>query len=358
MTTDTHVPGRELQPVDTPLAFFNRAYDAFAQAEHTAGQVARTYRVGQHTLRLNFAGPALVPAVTPAFEHLAAHGEEVADLTVCIWDSASTGVAMPARPWEWNQTIGRGDVAGYNDERIHTAFASDLGLLMMLDTQRNLALYWLPAPHQLQPYERAAPFRAICHWWFRTHGLQMVHSGAVGTDSAGVLLAGRSGAGKSTTAIACATQGMRYVADDFCLVEAGATPRVMSLYNSAKLGPASLARFPHLTPPDWTPTEPDEKALLFLHQHAWARVAASLPLRAILLPTVTGGTSTTYTPVSPIAILTELAPSSTMYLPGAGQAEFRTMAAFVSALPCYRLNLGGPIAHIPAVITEVLCSLA
>ena len=56
--------------------------------------------------------------------------------------------------------------------------------------------------------------------WASTAGLLPVHGGAVGVGGKGVLLAARSGGGKSTLAASCLLSGMDYVADDYVLISA------------------------------------------------------------------------------------------------------------------------------------------
>ena len=74
----------------------------------------------------------------------------------------------------------------------------------------------------------------------------MVHAAAVGDESGGVLLVGRGGSGKSTTALSCLGTQVGYLADDYCLVEMVEGPRVHSLYTSGKANRGSIARLPRL----------------------------------------------------------------------------------------------------------------
>jgi hypothetical protein len=104
----------------------------------------------------------------------------------------------------------------------------------------------------------------------------------------GVLLAGRGGAGKSTTAIAAMLGGLSYAADDYCVIEAEPQPVAHSLYNSGKLSWSGLHRFPQLC---GTPAHGSngEKALFFLCALHPERLALRLPIRAVLLPDIHDG---------------------------------------------------------------------
>ena len=84
-----------------PAAFFQELYQTFQLAERrTKGSINRFYAIGGHSIQLRFAGPSLIPLITPAFEHLATEPTQNPALTVSLWDSASTGTEMPPPPWE------------------------------------------------------------------------------------------------------------------------------------------------------------------------------------------------------------------------------------------------------------------
>src|SRR5690606_23216096 len=91
-----------------------------------------------------------------------------------------------------------------------------------------------------------APFRTILTWWAADQGLPLLHASAVADDSGAVAIAGASGAGKSTTALACLAAGLRIVGDDACLVRFDPEPTIYSIYARAKLEPDALAKLPSL----------------------------------------------------------------------------------------------------------------
>jgi len=339
-----------------PIAFFSAAYWAFQRAEQAVGgPVDRFYIIGGYPIRLRFAGPALIPFIAPALEHLAARPNPAPALTICLWDSASTRTKMPPCPWATDDYIARGEVRGYNDEHIHTAFYLGSGILNMLDTTLNVAILWIRDAGLIPYYETAAPLRTILHWWMRDHERQFVHAAAVGTPRGCVLLAGKGGSGKSTTTLACLPSELLYVGDDYVLLSRQPTPFVYSLYNSAKLDADYIQRLPHLLPAVSNSERLDmEKALIFLHDHYPHKVAKGFPVRAILLPRFTGLLGTTLKKASPAASLTALAPSTIFQLPGAGQEAFQSLASFVRQVPSYVLELGTDLTMIPEVVLSLL----
>src|SRR5579872_3275601 len=52
------------------------------------------YELGSRTIRLRFAGPALVSALTRAIGHLRQEPSAKPDLTISVWDSETTGVPL------------------------------------------------------------------------------------------------------------------------------------------------------------------------------------------------------------------------------------------------------------------------
>ena len=338
------------------VEYFQSVYDLFKSSQQVSGAVERSYRIGGYLIRLSFSGPALL-SLTRALEHLAADDNSIPDLTICLWDSESTGQRMTPRPWQEDDFLARGVIQGYNTERIYTAFQHGSGAVSVLDVERNLAVFW--APDSNLPYwEYGSPLRTVLHWWLLGQGLQLVHAAAVGNSSGGVLIGGRGGSGKSTTALACLESNLSYIGDDYTLLGLDSAPVVHSLYNSAKLNSDQVQRLPALVPKIANPDRlAEEKALLFVNEHYPSKVATRLPVRAILLPRVTGLPETRLKRVSVALALAALAPSTIFQLPRAGNEALKFLATFARQLPCFSLEVGTDLSTIPPVIEELLAEI-
>ena len=338
------------------VEYFQSVYDLFKSSQQVTGPVERNFKIGGYFVRLSFSGEALL-SLTRALEHLAVDDHATPDLTICLWDSESTGQRMTPRPWQEDDFLARGVIQGYNTERIYTAFQHGSGAVSVLDKERNLAVFW--APDAKLPYwEYGSPIRTILHWWLLSQGLQLVHAAAVGNSTGGVLIGGKGGSGKSTTALACLESDLSYVGDDYTLLGLDSGPVVHSLYNSAKLNSDHVQRFPELLPKVAnTERLVDEKALLFVHEHYPSKVATRLPVRAILLPRVTGLPETRWKRVSVAMALAALAPSTIFQLPRAGNEALKFLAAFARQLPCFSLEVGTDLSTIPPVIEELLAEI-
>ena len=357
MLTTNAVPSEtHIEQASKSVEYFESVYEAFKSSQQVNGTVDRSYKIGDFRIRLRFSGSALLD-LTRALAHLASDDNANPDLTICLWDSESTGQQMIPRPWQEDDFLARGVIQGYNTNRIYTAFQHGSAAVSVLDLERNLAVFW--APDSKLPYwEYGSPLRSILHWWLWSCGLQLVHAAAVGNSTGGVLIGGKGGSGKSTTALTCLESSLSYVGDDYSLLGLDSGPMVYSLYNSAKLNSDHVQRFPALVPKVANPERlNEEKALLFVNEHYPSKVATRLPVRAILLPRVTGLLETTLKRVSIAATLAALAPSTIFQLPRAGDEAFKFLAAFARQVPCFSLEVGTDLSRIPPAIEELLSEI-
>ncbi len=343
-----------LRDRSAPEAFFLDVHRHFVEAEERAGQESAHYfRAGELVFQLRFAGARMVPFLTPAFEHLRTEPVDDPSLTVCVWDSGSTGVAMPPPPWSREDFIFRGEIRGYNTDRFRTAYQPGLDALSLLDREKNLAVYWVRG-NKPEPY-REKPLQTILCWWLAGQGGQLLHSAGVGTPEGGILLAGQGGSGKSVTSLACLREGLTFLGDDYVLVRAGPPPLAESLYNSVKINPDQLPKFPEFADAVVNrETMNTEKALIFAHRCAPRRCGSCFPIRALCIPRVTGLPETTFRPAPVERVVTAFCTSTLFALPGAGREVYEQVTRLVRHAPCFFLEVGTVLRGIPAAVLELL----
>lgn len=322
------------------LAFFDECLRSFERARTAHGDVRSHYVVADRPIALSFAGDALVPDLVPAMQHLQATTTAEPALTIGIWDGTSTG-EMPPAPTFSQGYRGNTELLEYSDARIQAAFDSWLGMLSLYDAERKLALFWLRDTSHVPITLVGTPFRIVLQWWASALDGQLIHAAAVGTETGAVVISGPSGAGKSSTALAALESGLLYLGDDFVLVQPGTPPRVSSLYCSAKVDDHTLAtRFPGLRDSIHArPRLAAEKEVLFAHARWPGQLRRELPLRAILLPTVTGGTESRLVPLGAPDALRSLLPGILPF-PGQRQDAVARLARVSRQVPTYRFELG------------------
>jgi hypothetical protein len=323
---------------------------ASGRALRIAGVYERKLGMAGQIISLKFAGTALQQAILPALSHLIVGTNMTADLTVMLWDTASTGVSLPGIPWRPPT-----DEAWKISEDQHLAlFLPARNNLVWLDRVKNQAYYWIPDAASTRGVEICDPMLNLWSWWFMDTPTQLVHAAAVGGRRGAALLVGGGGSGKSTTALLTLNSPLRYLADDYCLVTLQPSLTVHSLFASAKVLRADRRNHPWLEQAYLC--DNDEKSLYVLFPSLAGRLAQQMPLRALINPCISREPSTRLEPDRPMNILRALAPSTIMQLhTGTDPARIlHSLAALAGRLPCYRLILGTDYERIPSILATLL----
>ena len=98
----------------------------------------------------------------------------------------------------------------------------------------------------------------------------------------------------------------------------------------------------------------EEKALFFINDSFPQKIVSGFPIRALLLPKISGRTDTTLIPASPLMVLSGLSLSTLAQLPGADRGTLQVLKALVGTLPCFVLELGTDLSQIPKIIRILL----
>jgi hypothetical protein len=331
-----------------------RVASLFEKATDRTGLVVRHFTIAGMGVTMRFAGGEMLIRLAPSFEHLAADGSGEAQLTVNVWDSRSSDTEFPPLLGELIDSDESGPVHYY--ERDGVQAMGRWRTLSVFDALASEAWFWTPDPAAMASWDWAAPLRAILHWWLGSHGVVQVHGGAIGTSEGGVLVVGRGGSGKSTTALSSLAAGLRYAGDDFVAITTQPESRVHSLYCSGKLDAAHAERFPRLSGAIANPVRAeDEKAIVYVGHAFPGSPIGGFPLRAVLIPRVVAREpETRLVPASASAALVALAPSTIFQLHPPQANALEAMAALVRATPCFSLELGSDIDRIPEALAELV----
>jgi hypothetical protein len=333
----------------SPVESLDRLVSAAAAAR---GVVEKHYVIAGLRVLVRFAGEAMLERIGGSLAHLEAPAAESVALTINVWDSASTGTEAPPVLGTELEADGTGPIYYYDVDGVQAL--SRWGTLSVF-AEPDEAWFWAPAPERMLSWDWASPLRAILHWWLGRHGILQVHGGAVGTADGGVLIVGRGGSGKSTTALASLAAGLRYAGDDYVAIQPRPQPWIHSLYSSGKLEPHQLARFPELEPALANPVRGDQdKAIVYAHSRYDDATISGFLLKAVLVPTIAGGTATRILPTSGSSALAALAPSTIFQLHPPQANALSEMAALVRQVPSLSLELGTELEQIPSVIRDFL----
>lgn len=342
------------------------AYGAFARVAAAAlastPVVERRLVLGGMSIRVRGAGGALVDVLLPALEHATVQVRaDRADVTLDLFDTATSGVHPPRFPWTPRDVGPRGEIAGADGD-VRALFHGDLlaprddfRAVSVFSRARAHGVLWVLSPDRVPWWERAAPLRTLLHWSLCAPARRvLVHGAAVAGSSRGALLVGAGGAGKSTTAVACVEAGMSAAGDDYVLLDL-ASRVAHPLYGTAKLADASLA----LVPGSAAARLPDDgidahKRVIDLARRWPERMARPVTIDVLVLPRIGPAGRTRLRPASGADALRAVAPTTILQLPGDNRAVLAPLADLVRRLPAYVLELGGSPSDAAAVLGSLL----
>lgn len=349
--------GRTLdQDGDVTFQAMERSFERALQS--CPGQATkRTFCVAGLWVDLRVIGRELGRILAAPLAHLEAPlpADAIDVLRIDAWDENATGQScevLPAAP----ELTGLGIVVRSPERRffrLETAHSST-----WLDERERRILGWFASSSQLTIDERSKPLYRLLYCTLPRRGINMIHAALVARNGRGALLAGRGGAGKSTSAMSCLAAGLACLGDDYVGLQADTDGKAFighSLFSTCCIERSRMASFADLRSLIAGPSHPvEDKVVLTLAERFRGQLPHSVAIATILLPIVTGGSRTTMRPASPIEALNALAPSSLLLMPDPAPEAFSTLARLVECLPSYWLELGGPIELVPAAIIELI----
>lgn len=366
MSAETSPPRtpRLVSPAEATAAW-DALEEGFALAASIPAEAVEPFRwrIGGRAVRQNAVGRELAERTRRAFAHLRADdpGVHPPALTIDLWDGEATGASLPrgtildAIPG-WHEGGGMSTISSDSRYYVHSLFESRA----ILDRKAGRILCWTASARRLSLYERGKPLRVLLSVWLHDRGIQLVHAALVSSRGRGVILPGRGGAGKSTSALACLLAGFEYLGDDYIGLEPNADGSFAghSLYDSTWLDPEHLLRFPSLVPHAITGVISwERKRLVHLSSLFRGRLARCAPIRLLALPRVAGAATRTRRASRAEALLA-VAPTSVFELtPRVGAPGVQRLAALVSRLPTYWLELGEDLDEIPHRVEALLDEL-
>jgi hypothetical protein len=341
---DTSLAGQEARD------FVAELDAAFEAATSATGVVEHGLEIGGEQLLLRFAGPALESAILPALEQVRTTPHEAPSRVIRIWDSATTGVALPDPPWgnddigpTFRVTIPELTAVHQPPDRLTLRAAPDA------------AHWWAASPDAVPWWERGAPLRLVFLWFLTRPGRGLVHAAAIGEGRRGILISGPSGSGKSTLALACLEAGMQYAGDDFVLLDSTGDAVAHNIYSTARADVHTLALFPDLAPSSFH--QDGEKSVLAVGRSHLAQIRRHLPVDAVVIPQLRRTREPRAVSASAGEGLMSLAASSILQLPVRDGGAFAAGADLMRRVPAYRLELGidprAAVAPIRGILAEL-----
>lgn len=243
----------------------------------------------------------------------------------------------------------------YRDHGTHRFLATCRRVTAAFDSERSLAIL---AAHGDDPAtERSAytAFRILLHWFTARRGKCLIHAAAVGDHRGVVLITGPSGAGKSTTSLACLGTDLKFLADDYCVIDASSPPVAYAISCTARVNRASLELLAEpFSRENHQPAAFGEKRLVRVGNAYPESLMASGVVRAIAACEIAPDGRCSLQRASGASVLRALAPYTLFQSAGERTQTFSHMARLVGSCTPFRLSLGRDTARLPELVDTML----
>lgn len=347
--------------LDAAFARMGASVEAAAARRPELVREAR-YAVGGRPVRVRCVGPRLMAGIDAAWAHLRSDDLPASPdgLLVELWDERESGTAADPPP-RCLGASGPSPLEVSADGRFVGHRSGETRAWFDRATSHVIARVGDSA--RLSGHERGRPLETPILIWLRDQGVQLVHAAFVSRGMDGVLVVGRSGAGKSTCALACLQAGFDFLGDDKLGLSASAdgTDVGHSLTGSLHLEHDNLARFPTFARRAVRDAPLDDgKCLLLLSEMLPARLRRCAAIRAVVTVRVAPGEPSGFEHASRGDVLVATALSTVLHLPIDGQWAMSRLAGVVTRVPVYRLTMGHDVDRIPwnvgAILADALAS--
>ena len=311
-------------------------------------------------IECRFAGAALIPSIMTALKHLIEDNRRYeTSYRIDIWDSESTHQEFPIAPCGIDDISVRGELAGFTTERYEAAFFAHARMLTLIDHDKKHGIVCLASGSDIPAFEVACPLRGILSWILRRNETAMVHVASVGTSDGFVLIGGKSGAGKSSTALRGLVGGLFYMGDDICAISIkNNMPTVHGIYSSGKTISSDLKSFPTLASSAYMRFEDSyEKEVYFLHDRFHSQLPRSGEIKAVIIPHQDPSLAIGFQRIPIAKTLSIICSSTRNLLPNAGDETFRILSSILHRSPCFRFDLGDDPSLIADSLVDFISSL-
>lgn len=217
------------------------------------------------------------------------------------------------------------------------------GYVTTIDRRAGRGLVWFTKPDRIASWHIARPLmHAIKGASLRTSWTP-IHAASVARNDGAILIVGQSGAGKTSIAMTCASQGWDYLGDDAVIVRADPA-RVASLYSSARLREDTFQHYPEAMRACLGVSDDAGELKAEVDMALLRPPAAEAGIKAIVVPQPTDWAKLRLAPMGRADTLRKLMEATRQSMLGDEAVAFSKLAALVSQVPCYALTAGGDAA--------------
>ncbi|MEE8593300.1 MAG: hypothetical protein V3T03_04155 [Candidatus Bipolaricaulota bacterium] len=315
------------------------------------------YSFGGHAVRVRVIGNRLAERLALPFAHLRCQKSDPshARLTIDLWDQLETGISagIDASPDPLSLSS---RFSTSEDERFVTSVLQHS--ITSFDRQEEHIVGAALDADQLSLYEYGRPLHVPLSLWYNERGVPLIHAALISYKGDGILLAGSSGAGKTSSSLSCMLAGFHYLADDSAGLEIQAAGDFWghSVYSSAFVDEQTIHRLPalseHAIPGKYSY---EDKQLVFVSQAGSPELMRRTRIRVVCLVRITDGDRSGVRPATKRESLLTLTRS--LLLSGvlsSGKRGFELLGRLSDNVPSFWLEVGPDPEDIPRCIRTLL----
>lgn len=323
--------------------YIDRCLEAF---ESRAGQEQKhkfNFSIADLNIKISILGQPLVSEVMDAL----IWGCTESDLQADIEFYVVQGFPFPSPPWSIDEYQQHDLPAHLSDGAVLAKFDFENNSLSIFDRDRKIGIYWCQEVSSLSVWTYGAPLRNLFTWALLDQQIYLIHAAGVSTEGNGYLISGYSGAGKSTTTMACMADGFTTVGDDYCALSLKDGIKAYSLYGFAKVVLGSIGA--SLIDLSITKRERSDNKV---HVPLGKNQVREIKIDAVVLPKVSAKTGSPVL-ISPGAALIRFAPSTIFQNALLSQHMLKAMGGLLSKVPTYLLEVGPDISNVSNAIRSI-----
>lgn len=304
-------------------------------------------------LTVESAGAEVGTLLTAAFSHLETNGpaDQGESLLWRIGDAAASGQFpnFPPLPSTMHK------LGNFNTSRNGTLFVERRrGLVSVYDHHSRIVTSICEGADTLENDLIAKPLLRFLMGILQQKGIYLAHAALVGLNGRGLLVTGKGGMGKSTISSAALGGGLSFCADDFVALQRVDDAVIgHSLYATLLLHPDQVdlhlyfqgqCRASH--------SQEVPKTVVILGSKFKEQAVASLRIDAIAVPKITDDPKSELQPLSWVAALRALTPTSVFSSPWREVEQARFLIGLATDLSCFEYLSGSDFSRIPDPVRE------
>ncbi len=296
-------------------------------------------RLNNRLMRFHFSDESTRDLLFKPFSHLEHFRSPMDAVDFIVFVKGGSSSEEPLEIWRnmKRHAINGKVLVQMKSDRIHALFNAESEVLTSLNLNSKIGFYYIPDIKQLPYYEKAAPMRLIMHYFAEFNDMILVHGASVSVDGKAVILAGKGGSGKTTTAIASALSGLEYLGDDYVIIDYR-NRTVHSLFCSAKIRWEAHQYIPSVKESSVN-SPSDDKSYFFMRDLEEIKIRRDAQIAAIIIPSITPDSTPEIFKSSPLMALLLLSSSTIFQMPGSGIKTLAHLKELLQSVPVYQMTL-------------------